>query len=260
MTITRPKTKTAAELRAEADRLERADRDRENAERARRRAARLAKATEMLGSVADAQLWPAYKAAERDAGDTITSESFDVGAYLTSFGRAAIAQRVHAAAVNYLVQQVHQASGRPMRGNLRSADSPAYVRPLLDEGVPRLVGGGGASVLDGALSMAAGEAARRKVAELEAVLVAAESDASGKPPVDAMPLVTFRAARGLRLGYAEFRTREGRDGLHDLGAFYCSTTDAAVIGRLRAMPDVEEVQPGEAPDGFSRPPETGVGG
>jgi len=223
-------TMTAAEARAYADQLEAEERARAQAERERRRAARLAKAHELLVSVVDGELSAAYRALAQARAD----DAHDIAAALRLRSEYYAALHTHHEASNYLVREIWQASGQPKRPNVRSAPSEDYVRPIL---LPEDHTGCG-PVIDHLIAHAAQQAASRKVSELSLALAAAEDNRADAAAVPAS--VTFKADKGLIIDRATFTARADANGIFDLTAFYCTTNAPDIIARLRSTPGVTE--------------------
>jgi hypothetical protein len=225
-------TMTAAEARALADRLDAEERDRVNAEREARRKARLAKAHELLTAVVDGPLARAYPA----LAQVRTDDPHDIAAALRLRSEYYAALHAHHEASNYLVREIWQLSGQPMRPNIGSAPAEDHVRPILQPEDHA----GCDPVIDHLIGYAARHAASRQLLELGQALAAAEAN-PGSVTDATMPAVTFRSDKALIFGDATFTARLGDDGRFDLSAFYYTTNAPAQIERLRSTPGVTEI-------------------
>jgi hypothetical protein len=224
-------TMTAAEARAYADQLEADERERAAAEREGRRKARLAKAHELLTTVVDDTLSPAYLALAQVSAD----DPHDIAAALRLRSEYYAALHAHHEASNYLVREIWQASGQPKRPNIGSAPSHDYVRPILQP----VDHAGCGPVIDHLIGYAAQLAASRQVSELRQALTAAEDNPGDAATVPAS--VTFKADKAYTIDRAVFTARQDANGIFDLTAFFCTTNEPGTIDRLRSMPGVTEI-------------------
>jgi hypothetical protein len=173
-------TMTAAEARELADRLDAEERERVRAEREARRCARLAEAQRILAEDIDVRMVNARNDADKALADAIAANPPDLATVANAYQARSIAYRVHREALNVIIPEIWESSGRPMRHDTVGSPQPAYIRPILRHEDPPAPGHGIAAALDGVAHYAAVRAAVHAKAQIQATLQAAESSAAAK--------------------------------------------------------------------------------
>ncbi len=173
-------TMTAAEARELADRLDAEERERVRAEREARRNARLAEAKRILTEDIDVRMVNARNDADKALADAIAADPPDLATVANAMQARSIAYRVHREALNTIIPEIWESSGRPMRGDTVGSPQAAYIRPILKHEDPPAPGHGTAAARDGVAHAAAARAAAHAKAQIQAALQAAETSAATK--------------------------------------------------------------------------------